>query len=228
LIGHVTKEGSIAGPKVLEHLVDTVLYLEGERHHSYRILSASKNRFGPIDEIGVFEMGDKGMVEVKNPSKQFLAGRIVAPGSVVTPLLEGSRVLLTEVQALTNPTNFGLPIRRAVGVDQNKLQLLVATLSKRAGISLGNLDVFINVAGGLKVDEPACDLGICLSIASSALDKVISKDTIAIGEVGLLGEIRSVPYLNRRLDEAKRLGFKKFIVPEKIKTLREAVKTSLL
>ncbi len=223
LIGHVTKEGSVAGPKVLEHLVDTVLFLEGERQHAFRILSASKNRFGPVDEIGVFEMTEKGMEEVKNPSREFLSGRIEAPGSIVVPILEGSRSVLTEVQALTNPTNFGLPTRRGSGIDPNRLQLLVATLIKRAGLSIGNQDIFINVAGGLKIYEPAADLGICLAIASSAFDKTVSKDTLAVGEVGLLGEIRSVPYINKRLEEARRLGFKKFITPENVRTLREAV-----
>jgi DNA repair protein RadA/Sms len=226
LVGHVTKEGSVAGPKVLEHLVDTVLFLEGEQHHAFRILSASKNRFGPVDEIGVFEMGEKGMEEVKNPSKQFLSGRIQAPGSVVVPILEGSRSVLTEVQALTNPTNFGLPTRRSSGIDPNRLQLLVATLIKRAGVQLQNQDVFINIAGGLRVAEPAADLAICLAIASSAYDKVIPRDTLAVGEVGLLGEIREVPYINKRLAEARRLGFKKYITPQNVRTLREAVQKS--
>lgn len=227
LIGHVTKEGSVAGPKVLEHLVDTVLFLEGEQHHLFRILSASKNRFGPVDEIGVFEMTEKGMEEVKNPSKEFLSGRISAPGSVVVPILEGSRSVLTEIQALTNPTTFGLPVRRASGIDQNRLSLLSATLIKRAGLSVGNQDIFINVAGGLKVAEPAADLAICLAIASSAYDKVVPKDTVVVGEVGLLGEVREVPYINKRLDEAKRLGFKKFITPKNVRTLREAVREGL-
>lgn len=226
LIGHVTKEGSVAGPKVLEHLVDTVLFLEGEQHHAFRILSASKNRFGPVDEIGVFELSEKGMEEVKNPSKQFLSGRVSAPGSVVVPVLEGSRSVLTEVQALTNPTNFGLPTRRSSGVDPNRLQLLTATLIKRAGVQLQNQDIFINIAGGLKVTEPAADLAICLAIASSAYDKVIPKDTLAVGEVGLLGEIREVPYINKRLEEARRLGFKKFLTPKNVRTLRDAVRQS--
>lgn len=226
LIGHVTKEGSVAGPKVLEHLVDTVLILDGEQHHAFRILSSSKNRFGPVDEIGVFEMGEKGMEEVKNPSKQFLSGRVSAPGSVVVPILEGSRSVLTEVQALTNPTNFGLPTRRSSGIDQNRLQLLTATLIKRAGVQLQNQDIFINIAGGLRVNEPAADLAICLAIASSVYDKVIPKDTIAVGEVGLLGEVREVPYINKRLEEARRLGFKKFLMPKDVRTLRDAVRKS--
>lgn len=223
LIGQITKEGNIAGPKVLEHLVDAVLFLEGEAHHAFRILSASKNRFGPVEEIGVFEMLEKGMIEVKNPSKQFLEGRIEAPGSIVVPVLEGTRSVLTEIQALTNPTSFGLPIRRSFGFDQNRLQLLVATLIKRAGLPLHNQDIFINVAGGLKLAEPAVDLAVCLAIASSVLDQVISKGTIAVGEVGLLGELREIPFLNKRLDEARRLGFTKFITPKTTKNIREAV-----
>jgi DNA repair protein RadA/Sms len=226
LIGHMTKEGSVAGPKVLEHLVDTVLILDGEQHHAFRILSSSKNRFGPVDEIGVFEMGEGGMEEVKNPSKHFLADRIAAPGSIVVPILEGSRSVLTEVQALTNPTNFGLPTRRSSGIDQNRLQLLTATLIKRAGVQLQNQDIFINIAGGLKVSEPAADLAICLAIASSAYDKIIPKDTLAVGEVGLLGEVREVPFMDKRLEEAKRLGFKKFLVPKDVRTLREALRSS--
>lgn len=223
LVGQITKEGNIAGPKVLEHLVDAVLFLEGETHHSFRILTASKNRFGPIEEIGVFEMLERGMVEVKNPSKQFLEGKIEAPGSVVVPVQEGSRSVLTEIQALTNPTSFGLPIRRSFGFDQNRLQLLVATLIKRAGLPLQNQDIFINVAGGLKLEDPAVDLAVCLAIASSVLDQVISKGTVAVGEVGLLGELRDVPFLNKRLEEAKRLGFTKFITPKTTKNIREAV-----
>ncbi len=226
LIGQVTKEGNLAGPKVLEHLVDTVLVLEGEQHHTFRILSASKNRFGPVDEIGVFEMSEKGMTEITNPSKQFLSGRISAPGSIVVPVLEGSRSVLTEIQALTNPTSFGLPIRRAFGFDQNRLQLLVATLIKRAGVPLQNQDVFINVAGGLKVNEPAADLAVCLAIASSVADKLISSETVACGEVGLLGEIREVPFLDKRLAESKRLGFTNFVTPKTARTLKQALSLS--
>ncbi|MCH7541338.1 DNA repair protein RadA [Patescibacteria group bacterium] len=227
LVGHVTKEGAIAGPKVLEHLVDTVLYLQGDQGRNYRILSASKNRFGPVDEVGVFEMTDKGMNEVKNPSKEFLSSRISAPGSIAVPVVEGTRAILTEVQALTSQTNFGLPIRRSSGIDQNRLQLLVATLTKRAGIGLSNQDVFINIAGGLQIKERGVDLGVCLAVASSAYDKVISKGTVAIGEVGLLGEIRSVTAEEKRLQEARRLGFTNFITNKKFKTLREAVRSAL-
>jgi DNA repair protein RadA/Sms len=226
-VGHVTKEGAIAGPKVLEHLVDTVLYLQGDTGKMFRILSATKNRFGPIDEIGVFEMREEGMYEVKNPSKEFLSSRISAPGSIVVPVLEGSRTLLTEVQALTSPTNFGLPVRRSSGIHPNRMQLLVATLAKRAGVRLENQDIFVNIAGGLQVKETGVDLGVCLAIASSAYDRVISKDTVAIGEVGLLGEIRSTSFEEKRLQEAKRLGFKNFIISKKAKNLREAVRLAL-
>lgn len=227
LVGHVTKEGAIAGPKVLEHLVDTVLYLQGDSGKMFRILSATKNRFGPVDEIGVFEMDESGMHQVKNPSKQFLSSRISAPGTIVVPIMEGSRPILTEVQALTSPTNFGIPARRSSGIHPNRLQLLVATLSKRAGINLGNQDVFVNIAGGLQIKEPGIDLGVCLAIASSAYDKVISKHTAAVGEVGLLGEIRSTPREEKRLQEAKRLGFNNFITSKRSKNLREAVKLAL-
>jgi DNA repair protein RadA/Sms len=227
LVGHVTKEGAIAGPKVLEHLVDTVLYLQGDRGAIFRILSATKNRFGPIDEIGVFEMKEAGMTEVKNPSKEFLSSRISAPGSVVVPVMEGSRPILTEVQALTSPTNFGLPVRRGSGIDYNRLQILIATLSKRAGVSLDNQDIFVNIAGGLQIKERGIDLGVCLAVASSAYDRVISKDTAAIGEVGLLGEVRATPNEEKRLREARKLGFKKFITSKRVRTLREAVRIAL-
>ncbi len=227
IVGHITKEGAIAGPKVLEHLVDTVLYLQGDRSNVFRILSATKNRFGPIDEIGVFEMKEAGMSEVKNPSKEFLSSRISAPGSIVVPVMEGSRPILTEVQALTSPSNFGLPVRRGSGIDYNRLQILIATLSKRAGVSLDNQDIFVNIAGGLWVKERGVDLGVCLAVASSAYDKVISKDTVAVGEVGLLGEVRVTPNEEKRLREARKLGFKKFITSKKVRTLREAVRLAL-
>ncbi|HEX7455917.1 MAG TPA: DNA repair protein RadA [Candidatus Nanoarchaeia archaeon] len=227
LVGHVTKEGAIAGPKVLEHLVDTVLYLQGDQSSSFRILSATKNRFGPIDEIGVFEMREDGMVEVKNPSKEFLSSRISAPGSIVVPVMEGSRPILTEVQALTSQTNFGLPVRRGSGIGQNRLQILVATLTKRAGVSLANQDIFVNLAGGLQVKERGIDLGVCLAIASSAQDALISKDTAAVGEVGLLGEVRATPNEEKRLQEARKLGFKKFMTSKQVRTLREAIKLAL-
>ena len=227
LVGHVTKEGAVAGPKTLEHLVDTVLVLEGQRETSFRMLAATKNRFGPVDEVGVFQMTEVGLEEVANPSKLFLEGRIEAAGSITVPVLEGSRVLLTEVQALTNPTSFGLPTRRSFGADLNRLQLLIATLIKRAGIPLQNQDVFINVVGGLRLAEPASDLAVCLAIAASVAGKVISKDTVSFGEVGLMGELRAVPYSNKRIAEAKKLGFKKFITAETAKTLSNAVRLAL-
>ena len=227
IVGHVTKEGVVAGPRVLEHLVDTVLYLEGESEHEFRILRASKNRFGPVDEIGVFAMRDTGLVEVTNPSEQFLEERLVAPGSVVVSLLEGTRPLLTEIQALTTPTIFGAPKRVSTGVDYNRLALLVATLIKRASLSLQNQDIFVNVAGGLRLFERSADLGICLSIASAVLDKEVPKDTVAIGEVGLLGEIRTVPGLEKRIAEARKLGFKRIISPKEVKTLRQAISLAL-
>lgn len=227
IVGHVTKEGVVAGPRVLEHLVDTVLYLEGEQEHQFRILRASKNRFGPVDEIGVFSMEETGLEEVTNPSQEFLEERVLAPGSVVVSLMEGSRPILTEIQALATSTAFGAPRRVSSGVDYNRLVLLVATLIKRAGLSLQNQDIFVNVAGGLRLFERSADLGICLSIASAVLDKEVSKETVAIGEVGLLGEIRSVPNLEKRIAEAKKLGFKKIITPKEVKTLREAISLAI-
>ncbi|MCL5411475.1 MAG: DNA repair protein RadA [Patescibacteria group bacterium] len=223
VIGHVTKEGAVAGPRVLEHLVDAVIYLEGERYHSFRILRSIKNRFGPTAEIGIFEMTDKGMVEVANPSALFLEERGEGAGSIVVPTMEGSRPVLTEIQALTSPVSFGLPRRTGSGVDYNRLQLLVAVLTRRAGLNLQNQDIFVNVAGGLKIFEPAADLAICLSIASSVLDKSISSGAVAIGEVGLLGEVRRVGNMEKRIAEAKKLGFNKFITPDQAKTLKEAL-----
>jgi DNA repair protein RadA/Sms len=227
IVGHVTKEGVVAGPRVLEHLVDTVLYLEGEAERQFRILRASKNRFGPVDEIGVFSMEESGLEEVKNPSEQFLGERVLAPGSVVVSLLEGTRPIMTEIQALATPTVFGAPRRVSTGVDYNRLTLLVATLIKRAGLALQNQDIFVNVAGGLRLTERSADLGVCLSIASAVLDQEVSSDTVAIGEVGLLGEIRQVPGLDKRIAEAKKLGFKKVITPKEVKTLREAISLAL-
>ncbi len=224
IIGHVTKEGSVAGPKVLEHLVDAVLYLEGERYHSFRILRSIKNRFGPTAEIGVFEMTDKGLFEVDNPSALFLEERQVGAGSVVVPTMEGTRSVLTEIQALTSLVNFGLPRRTGSGIDHNRLQLLVAVLTRRANLNLQSQDIFVNVAGGLKIFEPAADLAVCLAIASSFLGKVIDSKTVAIGEVGLLGEIRRVANMEKRVAESKKLGFTRFITPDKVKTISEAVK----
>jgi len=214
LVGHVTKDGAIAGPHVLEHIVDVVLYLEGERFSSYRLLRGAKNRFGSTNEVGVFEMGDRGMVEVLNPSQVFLSQRSQETiGSVIVPALEGTRTLLVELQALTTPTSFGLPRRTANGVDYNRLLLVIAVLTKRARLSLGSQDIITNVAGGLKVNEPAADLGIALAIASSAGNKRVNPDMVAIGEIGLSGELRSVSQLEKRLSEAAKLGFSACLMP---------------
>jgi len=214
LVGHVTKDGSIAGPKTLEHLVDAVLNLEGERYAALRVLRATKNRFGSTEEVGVFEMAEAGLREVPDPSRAFLVEHETpAPGSVVAPTLEGSRPLLVEVQALVAPSGYGTPARRASGVDQNRLALLVAVLGRRAGVSLASHDVYANLAGGLVVDEPGLDLPLALALASSLRDRPVAPGTTAIGEVGLLGELRSVGGLERRLREAARLGFRRAIVP---------------
>lgn len=214
LIGHVTKEGTIAGPRVLEHLVDTVLYFEGERDHPYRILRAVKNRFGSTNEIGVFEMQDTGLKEVKNPSEIFLSERPVgSSGSVVTPTLEGTRPILVEIQALVSPCNFGVPRRTTIGIDSNRVSLLVAVLEKRAGIHILGQDIFMNVAGGVRIVEPAIDLGVSMSLVSSFLNKPIQSDLLVFGEVGLSGEIRGVSRVDLRLKEAEKLGFKKCILP---------------
>ena len=214
LVGHVTKDGSIAGPKTLEHLVDAVVSLEGERHAALRLLRAAKNRFGSTDEVGVFEMNDTGMMEVADPARAFLSlRRGSAPGSIVAPTMEGTRPLLVEVQALVSPTGYGMPTRRASGVDPNRLNLLIAVLGRRAGIVLGGHDVYANLAGGLTVMEPGLDLPVALALASSLRDRPIPPGTIAIGEVGLLGELRSVVGLDRRLREAARLGFRRAVVP---------------
>jgi DNA repair protein RadA/Sms len=215
ITGHVTKEGAIAGPKILEHIVDVVLYLEGEVFNVYRLLRGVKNRFGSTNEVGVFEMRGTGMAEIENPSEVFLPqrsqGRI---GSAITATLEGTRPLLVEIQSLTTPTNFGLPRRTANGIDFNRLLLIVAVLTKRVGLRLGNQDIIVNVAGGLKIDEPAADLAIALAIASSLTDREIASDLIALGEVGLSGEIRAVPQLERRITEASREGFTHCIIPK--------------
>jgi len=214
IIGHVTKEGMIAGPKILEHMVDTVLQFEGEANHSFRILRAQKNRFGSTNEIGVFEMYEDGLREVTNPSELFLSEREKqTPGSVVTSSIEGSRPILLEVQALVTPSNFGYPQRVSNGFDQKRLSILLAVLEKRANVKASSHNVFINVAGGIKVIEPAADLAVCVSIASSLIDKVIDNQTILIGEVGLGGEIRSVGHIDKRITEAKKLGFKTAIIP---------------
>ncbi len=244
LVGHVTKDGSIAGPKTLEHLVDAVLTLEGERYATIRLLRASKNRFGSTEEVGVFEMGEAGMAEVADPARAFLTEHDgPAPGSVVAPTLEGSRPLLVEVQGLVAPGPGGSPRRTASGVDANRVALLVAVLARRAGVGLSSHDIYVNLAGGLAVDEPGLDLPLALALASSLRDRPIASGTVAIGEVGLLGELRSVVGLERRLREAARLGFGLAIVPRPgrgheiptvpglevvaVGSLREAIETAL-
>ncbi|HLF27599.1 MAG TPA: DNA repair protein RadA [Anaerolineae bacterium] len=220
LVGHVTKSGSIAGPKVLEHIVDTVLYLEGDRHHAYRLLRSTKNRFGATSEVGVFEMRGSGMVEVLNPSEAFLAERLAtAPGSSIAVTMEGTRPILVEVQALCSTSAFGLPRRTANGVDMNRMLLIVAVLSKRLGLKLGDQDVFVNVIGGLHIGEPAADLSIAASIASSLRDAPVAADLALMGEVGLSGELRAVSQLPMRLNEAAKLGFRRALIP---KTYRQA------
>ena len=215
LVGHVTKEGAIAGPRVLEHLVDTVLYLEGDPYHSYRLLRSVKNRYGATTEVGVFKMGSFGMVEVVNPSEAFLAERRRdAPGSAIAVTMEGSRPLLVEVQGLTSPTTFGHPRRTANGVDTNRLLIITAVLTRRVGIQLSDQDIFVNVVGGLQVKEPAADLALAAAIASSARDRALPPDLALIGEVGLSGELRRVPHLEPRLREAVKLGFSSVVLPE--------------
>lgn len=214
LIGHVTKDGTIAGPHVLEHIVDVVLYLEGERFSSYRLLRGVKNRFGSINEIGVFEMRERGLVEVTNPSQAFLSQRAEdAIGSVIVPTLEGTRPLLVEIQALTSPSSFALPRRTANGVDFNRLLLIAAVLTRRAKMTLSNQDIIVNVVGGIKVSEPAADLGIALAIGSSLRGIRVNPGIVTIGEVGLSGELRAVSQLERRLAEAAKLGFKACLLP---------------
>jgi DNA repair protein RadA/Sms len=214
IIGHVTKEGAIAGPRVLEHMVDAVLYLEGERHGHFRVLRAVKNRFGSTDEVGVFEMAEAGLREVRNPSEAFLEERHGgASGSSVAVTIEGTRPILVEVQALTTPSAYGLPRRSANGLDTGRLQLLVAVLQKRVGLALGGQDIYANVVGGMRIGEPAADLAVALAIASSFRDRPVDPELAAVGEIGLSGELRSVAQIERRLAEAQRLGFSKAIVP---------------
>jgi DNA repair protein RadA/Sms len=218
LIGHVTKEGAIAGPRVLEHIVDTVLYLEGDRFQSYRLLRSVKNRFGATSEVGVFEMQEGGMVEVSNPSEAFLAERMInAPGSAIVVTMEGTRPLLVEVQGLTTPTSFGNPRRTPNGVDFNRVLLVVAVLTRRLGLKLGDQDVFVNVVGGLTIDEPAADLAVAAAIASSIRNAPLRADTVLIGEIGLSGELRMVGQMPARLREAAKLGFKTAIVPKRLR-----------
>ncbi|NWF69974.1 MAG: DNA repair protein RadA [Chloroflexi bacterium] len=215
LVGHVTKEGSIAGPKVLEHIVDTVLYLEGDPFQAFRLLRSVKNRFGATSEVGVFEMSGTGMVEVPNPSEAFLAERVInAPGSAIAVTMEGTRPLLVELQALTSPTPFGNPRRTPNGVDMNRLLLVSAVLSKRVGLRLHEQDIFVNVVGGIKINEPASDLAMAAAMASSYYDKPLAADLTFIGEIGLSGELRAVGQLGARLNEAAKLGFKRALVPK--------------
>jgi DNA repair protein RadA/Sms len=244
LIGHVTKEGTLAGPRVLEHIVDTVLQLEGDRFQAYRLLRAIKNRFGATSEVGVFEMAGTGMQEVANPSEAFLAERMInTPGSAIAVTMEGTRPLLVEIQGLTSVTAFGNPRRTPNGVDFNRLLLITAVLTKRLGLKLGDQDVFVNVVGGLKIGEPAADLAIAAAITSSVLDRPAQADCALIGEIGLSGELRSVNQLPQRLREARQLGFRKVVVPRAIRgadaapdglqvvqarSLREALEAALL
>jgi DNA repair protein RadA/Sms len=214
IVGHVTKEGFIAGPKVLEHMVDTVIQFEGESHHSFRILRAQKNRFGSTNEIGIFEMHEDGLTEVKNPSKVFLSEREKEiSGSAITASIEGTRPILLEVQALVTPSNFGNPQRVATGFDYRRLSILLAVLEKRGGYRLSANNVFLNMAGGVKIDEPAVDLAVCCSIASSLTDKIVNSKTVLIGEVGLGGEVRSVGHIEKRIQEAEKLGFEQVFIP---------------
>jgi DNA repair protein RadA/Sms len=230
LIGHVTKEGVIAGPKVIEHMVDTVIQFEGERHHAFRILRCIKNRFGSTNEIGIFEMHDNGLGEVKNPSEVFLSERIFgASGSAVVSSIEGTRPLLIEVQALVSPTNYGMPQRNTTGFDYRRLTLLLAVLEKRVGVLLSTHDVFVNLVGGIKIDEPAIDLGIASAIVSSLRDTPIDSQTVAVGEVGLGGEIRAVNQPERRIQEAEKLGFNKVLIPKNnLRNIHKSLSTEII
>lgn len=239
IVGHVTKDGALAGPRVLEHMVDCVLYFEGDRQLSFRILRAVKNRFGSTNEIGVFEMADKGLIEVENPSKMLLEGRpLDISGSAIVCAMEGTRGILAEIQALVTPTGFGNPRRMSSGIDLNRVLLLVAVIEKRAKINLSNSDIYINVAGGLRIDETAIDLGLCMAIIASKADFVLPPDVMFIGEIGLGGELRAISNLEKRLIEASNLGFKTAVVPKQamrgitapkdmtvyaVRTLKEAI-----
>lgn len=215
IIGHVTKDGNIAGPRVLEHMVDTVLYIEGERYFSYRVLRGVKNRFGSTNELGMFEMENEGMVEIKNPSSILISEREGNPaGSIIVVSIEGTRPILLELQALTVPSVFGIPRRNAIGIDYNRLTLLMAVIEKRAGYNLGSQDAYLNIVGGIRVNEPALDLGIVLATVSSFKNKSIGNDVVAIGEVGLTGEVRSVNMIERRIKEAEKMGYKTIIIPQ--------------
>ena len=217
-MGHVNKAGSIAGPKILEHAVDTVLYFEGDRHANFRILRAVKNRFGSTNEIGVFQMGAQGLEEVENPSSFFLAERpLKAPGSVVTACMEGTRPLLVEVQALVGPSPFGgTPRRQSTGIDGRRLSMILAVLEKRCGLQLQTQDVYVNVAGGVRVEEPGVDLAVAIAVGSSLHNRAVGADVLIMGEIGLAGEVRSVPQADRRLREAGKLGFASCIIPHSV------------
>jgi len=214
LVGHVTKVGAIAGPRIMEHMVDTVLYFEGDKSHVFRILRAVKNRFGPTNEIGVFEMNEKGLTQVPNPSAVFLSERsAIAPGSVVTSCMEGSRPILVEIQGLVSSSSLGTPRRTVLGLDSQRVSLIVAVMEKRLGMNLSGLDIFMNVTGGVKIVEPAVDLAIAAALASSFLDKPVDKQTTLVGEIGLTGEIRAVGHVQARIKEAAKMGFTKCLVP---------------
>jgi len=243
IVGHVTKDGNIAGPRVLEHMVDTVLYFEGERHYQYRILRSIKNRFGSTFEMGVFEMGSEGMVEVNNPSRAFLAERPeAAPGSVVAACMEGTRPLLIEIQALVSTSSFGQPRRMTAGTDYNRVNLIMAVLEKRVGLNLNNQDAYVNIAGGIKIQEPALDLGLAVALASSLKNRPTASNLAVMGEIGLAGEVRGIPYVQKRLQEAQKLGFNYCIIPRgsvegepvrgiellEVRTIAEALEVALL
>jgi len=218
LIGHVTKDGMIAGPRVLEHIVDTVLQLEGDRFQSYRLLRSIKNRFGPTSEVGVFEMREQGMIEVSNPSEAFLAERMAeAPGSAIAVTMEGTRPILVELQGLTSPTNFGNPRRTTNGLDYNRMLLIAAVLARRTGMNVSGQDIFLNVVGGLRVEEPAADLAAAAAIASSLKDTPVKAELVLIGEIGLSGELRWVSHMDIRLREAEKLGFKGAVIPKRLR-----------
>lgn len=227
IVGHVTKEGSIAGPRVLEHMVDTVLWFEGERSNPLRIVRAIKNRFGPTDEVGVFAMEEKGLREIINPSELFLSDEKGVPGQVITSIMEGTRPILAEIEALVVPTKLAFPKRSASGVDSRRLDILIAVLQRRCGLPLWDHDIFVNASGGLRIGEPAADLAIALAIASSYYDKPVKAGSFAVGEVSLLGNIRQVPQLDKRVKEAKRLGYANPITGKEIKTLQIALRTCL-
>lgn len=229
LVGHVTKEGSIAGPKVLEHVVDTVLQLEGDRYGGFKLLRSIKNRFGSTNETGIFEMQDEGLIEVKNPSAALLAERQVSDGSIVLATMEGSRAILVEVQALVNKTSYGYPKRAASGFDINRLNLLVAMLERRTKLNLADQDIYINIVGGMKITEPSADLAICMAIASASKGMQLKSNAVVFGEIGLSGEVRHVPFAERRVEEAAKLGFEVAIGPKitgntKKKTILQSVK----